>query len=64
MGQLHNVFNSKIKFSTKMKIYKTAIYTLFTYGSEAWNLDVRARRKLNGANTSCILLQVLRQDES
>ena len=35
MGDLRHVFGSKLKYATKMKIYKTAVCSLFTYGSEA-----------------------------
>ena len=32
MDTLRHVFNVKIKFDTKMKIYKTAVCSLLTYG--------------------------------
>ena len=50
MGELRHVFNSQIKFSLKMRIYKTAVCSLLTYGSEAWHLDERITAMLNGAN--------------
>ena len=34
MGQLRHVFGSDITFVTKMRIYKTAVCSLLTYGSE------------------------------
>ena len=48
MGQLHAVFNSKISFNLKMRIYKAAVCRLITYGSEAWNLDAKTCAKING----------------
>ena len=37
-----------------MKIYKTAVCSLLTYGSEAWNLNKKTQAKLNGANARCL----------
>ena len=37
-----------------MKIYKSAVGSLFTYGSEAWNLSEQCLRTLNGANAGCL----------
>ena len=39
---------------TKMKIYKSAVGSLFTYGSEAWCLSETNLRSLNGANAGCL----------
>ena len=50
MGQLRHVFGSDIKFSTKMMVYKTAVCSLLTYGSEAWDLDEQAQAQINGIN--------------
>ena len=50
MGELRHVFNSHIKFGLKMKVYKTAVCSLLTYGSEAWHLDDKVTAMLNGAN--------------
>ena len=54
MGQLRQVFSSKLPISLKMKVYRAAICSLFTYGSEAWNLDEKTRAALNGANSRCL----------
>ena len=54
-GQLRFVLGaSNIKMATKLKIYKCAVGSLFTYGSEAWNLSESTLRKLNGANAGCL----------
>ena len=54
-GMLRHVMNSKrIPLSTKMKIYKSAVGSLFTYGSESWCLNEKCMRKLNGANAGCL----------
>ena len=50
MGQLRHVFGSAISFKLKMKIYKTAVCSLLTYGCEAWDMDVQTMAKINGAN--------------
>ena len=54
MGKLTHVFNAKIPFKLKMKVYKCAICSLFTYGSEAWNLDAATTAAINGANARCL----------
>ena len=54
MGQLRHVFNSGIRFGLKMKIYKTAVCSLLTYGCEAWSLDEQTLATINGANARCL----------
>ena len=54
-GQLRFVFGAdNVSMVTKMKIYKCAVGSLFTYGSEAWCLSDKCLRKLNGANAACL----------
>ena len=54
-GQLRFVLGANnIKMSTKLKIYRCAVGSLFTYGNEAWCLHDANMRKLNGANASCL----------
>ena len=54
-GQLRFVLGAtNIKMKTKMKIYKSAVGSLFTYGSEAWHLSEKCLRTLNGANAGCL----------
>ena len=50
MGTLRHVFNADINFHIKMKVYKTAVCSLLTYGSEAWSLDKDTQAKINGCN--------------
>ena len=50
MGELRHVFDSKIKFSIKMRIYKTAVCSLLTYGCEAWHLSEEVCAMINGVN--------------
>ena len=48
-GQLRFVLGaSNITMETKMKIYRSAVGSLFTYGSEAWRLTEQKLRMLNG----------------
>ena len=54
MGQLRQVFSIKLSLDIKLKVYRAAICSLFTYGSEAWKLDERTRAALNGANAPCL----------
>jgi hypothetical protein len=54
-GDLTHVFNSKeIPLGLKLKIYRTAICSLMTYGSEAWHLSERTMASLNGCNSRCL----------
>ena len=50
MGALRNVFDSGIPLDLKLKIYKTAICSLLTYGCEAWTLSEKTLTMINGAN--------------
>ena len=50
MGKLTHVFNSKVSFNLKMKVHKCVVYSLFTFGSEAWNLDQTTMTTINGVN--------------
>ena len=54
MGQLRHIFNADISINLKMKIYKTAICSLLTYGCETWVLDERTMATINGANARCL----------
>ena len=54
MGQLNQVFSSGISLGLKLRLYKAAVCSLFTYGSEAWHLDERTAAALNGANSRCL----------
>ena len=54
MGQLRQVFNSNIRLGLKMKVYKTAVCSLLTYGCEAWDLSTRTQAMINGVNARCL----------
>ena len=43
-----------MSFGLKMRLYKSTICPLFTYGSKAWTIDDRTRAAINGANAKCI----------
>ena len=54
-GELRQVFSSShLKLGLKLKIYKVAVTSLMTYGSEAWNLTPQTQAKINGANARCL----------
>ena len=54
-GELRAVFSADhIPLRLKLKIYKTAVVSLMTYGSEAWRLDEKTIAKLNGCNAMCL----------
>ena len=54
MGALRNVFDSKVPLQLKLKIYKTAVCSLLTYGCEAWCLSEKTLSMINGANARCL----------
>ena len=54
MGVLRHVFDSNISLGLKMKVYKSAICSLLTYGCEAWSLNEKTIAMLNGANARCL----------
>ena len=54
MGALRHIFNSDLPLSLKLKIYKTAICSLLTYGCEAWTIDEKTLAMINGANARCL----------
>ena len=53
-GELRAVFGSHIPLGLKIKIYKTAVCSLLTYGSEAWRLDEKTTAMINGCNARCL----------
>ena len=54
-GQLRHCFDAKgIDMGTKLKIFKAAITSVLTYGSEAWRLTREAKTTINGANARLI----------
>ena len=54
-GELRHVFGSgAIPLKLKLKIYQTAVASLLTYGSEAWNLTERTMTMINGCNARCL----------
>jgi hypothetical protein len=54
-GQLRHCFDSpNISTATKIKIYKAAVVSILTYGSEAWRLTAKAKAAINGVNARLI----------
>ena len=54
-GKLRHVFDSKdLPMSLKLSVYKAAVASILTYGSEAWHLTTRTQARLNGANARCL----------
>ena len=44
----------RLKTKTKIRILKCNMFSIFTYGSEAWNLDAATMVAINGANARCL----------
>ena len=39
-----------LHLNLKLRLYKSSVYSILTYGSEAWYLTAEVARSLNGAN--------------
>ena len=51
-GQLRHIFASPfISLRLKLRLYDAAVYSIFTYGCETWDLSVEVMRTINGANS-------------
>ena len=54
-GKLHNLWaDRKIHFNLRLRLYKSCVCIILTYGSEAWTLDEKTAKKLNGANSQML----------
>jgi hypothetical protein len=54
-GKLRHCFDAQgIRTSTKLQIFKAAVTSVLTYGSEAWRLTPKAKAAINGANARLI----------
>ena len=54
-GKLRQVFDSNdLPPSLKLSIYKAAVASTLTYGSEAWHMTTRTMARINGANARCL----------
>ena len=49
-GKLHRVWKANLPPKLKLRLYVSGVCSILTYGSEAWRLDERAQRAINGAN--------------
>ena len=49
-GNLHRVWKVNLPLKLKLRLYVSGIFSILTYGSEAWRLDERAQHAINGAN--------------
>ena len=54
-GKLREIWQTEIlTLKLKIRLYKSACCSILTYGSEAWVLDERACKLINGANASML----------
>ena len=54
-GKMRNIWASKsTPLKLKLRIYRSGVCSRLTYGCEAWRLDVRTCRMLNGANSHMV----------
>ena len=51
-GKLKHIFASPLlSLSLKIRLYKAAVCSVFTYGCETWDLNEKTMRMINGANS-------------
>ena len=54
-GDLRHIFGSRtLSLNLKIKIYRAAVCSILTYGSEAWNLTEATTAMINGCNARCL----------
>ena len=46
--------NKQLHVNLRMRLYKSSVCSILTYGSEAWRLTEKIRMVLNGANSSMV----------
>ena len=50
-GKMRHIWwNKELHVNLRMRLYKSSVCSILTYGSEAWYLTAAVKRALNGAN--------------
>ena len=56
-GKMHHLWkDNNLHQNLRLRLYKAAVCSILTYGSEAWMLNAEVRRALNGANASMLAI--------
>ena len=56
-GRLRHVWEAGcLHLNLKLRLYKSAVCSILTYGSEAWFLTEQVRKALNGANSRMVAI--------
>ena len=54
-GKLRHIWrDSNLHLSLRLRLYRSCVCSILTYGSEAWYLNREMRRALNGANSQMV----------
>ena len=54
-GKLHHLWKDKhLHLNLRLRLYKSSVCSIMTYGSEAWALNEATIKKLNGANAQMV----------
>ena len=54
-GKMRHIWANKVLHQNlRMRLYKSSVCSIMTYGSEAWRLTPKVRAALNGANASMV----------
>ena len=51
LGKMHHIWkNGSLHLNLRLRLYKSSVCSIMTYGSETWRLTAEVQRDLNGAN--------------
>ena len=54
-GKMRHIWRDKqLHINLRMRLYRSSVCSILTYGSEAWHLTAEVRRALNGANSQMV----------
>ena len=54
-GKMRHIWaNKDLHRNLRMRLYKSSVYSILTYGSEAWRLTTAVKAALNGANATMV----------
>ena len=56
-GKIHHLWrDNALHLNLRLRLYKEAVCSVLTYGSEAWTLTLEVRKAINGANAAMLTI--------